>query len=157
MGEASSFTQLEYLAGKHWVNNNYSGYGIDNWHVNIRLTLNLGLRLRRAAACFRAIQPVFQFREADYNTSLGNPVTAAGTLNPACASPLTTGTPFYLNGIEEAGVNGFPRGNVQNKYNTWQPRVGFAYDLFGNGKTVLRGGFGMFYERFRATMSITPL
>jgi hypothetical protein len=57
------------------------------------------------------------------------------------------GTPFYLNGIEIAGVNGFPRGVVQNDYKTYQPRVGFAYDLFGNGKTVLRGGFGTFYER----------
>ncbi len=46
-----------------------------------------------------------------------------------------------------AGVNGFPRGNVQNKYDTWQPRIGFAYDLSGNGKTVVRGGFGMFFER----------
>ena len=65
------------------------------------------------------------------------------------ASQLTTfnGTPFYLNGISLAGVSGFPRGNVQNRYNTWQPRVGFAYDISGSGKTVVRGGFGMFFER----------
>jgi hypothetical protein len=80
---------------------------------------------------------------------LGNPVTAAGTLNPAALSTFSsTGSEqFYLNGIREAGVNGFPRGNVQNTYNTWEPRVGFAYDLAGNGKTVVRAGFGMFFER----------
>ena len=33
LGDAASFTQLEYLAGKHWVNNNYSFYAKDNWHV----------------------------------------------------------------------------------------------------------------------------
>jgi len=42
---------------------------------------------------------------------------------------------------------GFPRGNVQNKYDTIEPRVGFADDFFGNGKTVFRGGVGLFYER----------
>ena len=73
-------------------------------------------------------------------------MTAAGTLNPASLTPYN-GTPFYLNGIRLAGVDGFPRGNVQNKYNTWQPRIGFAYDLTGDGKTVIRGGFGMFFER----------
>ena len=86
------------------------------------------------------------FVPADYNASLGNPVTADGTLDPRSLTPYN-GTPFYLNGIKEAGVNGFPRGNVQNKYNTWQPRIGFAYNLTGDGKTVLRGGFGMFFER----------
>ena len=42
-----------------------------------------------------------------------------------------------------------------NDYNTLQPRVGFSEDLFGNGKTVLRGGFGTFFERCRATTSTT--
>ena len=33
--------------------------------------------------------------------------------------------------FREAGVNGFPKGNVENRYFTWQPRVGFTYDLTG--------------------------
>ena len=48
-----------------------------------------------------------------------------------------------------AGVGGFPKGLVNNDYNTFQPRVGFSEDLFGNGKTVLRGGFGTFFERMQ--------
>jgi hypothetical protein len=81
-----------------------------------------------------------------YDTSLPYPVNPDGTLNPASLSN-SNGQPFYLNGIREAGVNGFPRGAVKNYYFTWQPRLGFAYDLTGDGKTVLRGGFGMFFER----------
>jgi hypothetical protein len=45
--------------------------------------------------------------------------------------------------------NGVPHGLVNNDYNTLQPRIGFSYDLTGAGKTVLRGGFGTFYERLQ--------
>ena len=148
LGDASNFNQLQFLYGKHWVNNNYGFYGNDNWHITPQLTLNLGLRFDGLPHAFERYNKFANFVAADYNTSLGSPVTAAGTLLPSSLSTFsgTTGS-FYLNGIEEAGVNGFPRGNVQNKYNTWEPRIGFAYNLTGNGKTVLRGGFGMFYER----------
>jgi hypothetical protein len=146
LGDASTFEQLNYLYGKHWVNNNYSFYLMDNWHVQPRLTVNLGLRFDGMPHAFERYNQFSNFVPADYNSGLGNPVTAAGTLNPAQLTNFN-GTSFYLNGIQLAGVNGFPRGNVQNKYNTWQPRLGFAYDATGDGKTVIRGGFGMFFER----------
>ena len=146
LGEASSFTQLQFLAGKHWVNNNYGFYGNDNWHITPRLTLNLGLRFDGLPHAYERYDQFANFVPGDYDTSQPYPLNPDGTL---MSSSLTTfnGEPFYLNGIREAGVNGFPRGNVKNTYNTFQPRIGFAYNLFGNGKTVLRGGFGMFFER----------
>jgi hypothetical protein len=146
LGDANTFEQLNYLYGKHWVNNNYGFYVLDNWHVQPRLTLNLGIRFDGMPHAFERYNQFANFVPADYNYGLGNPVTAAGTLDPAQLTNFK-GTPFYLNGIQLAGVNGFPRGNVQNKYNTWQPRIGFAYDATGDGKTVVRGGFGMFFER----------
>jgi len=149
LGDASYYDQLEFLFGKHWVNNNYGFYGNDNWHVTPRLTLNLGLRFDGLPHAFERYDKFSNFVAADYDRSLGNPVQKDGSLTPASLSTFSaTGSEkFYLNGIREAGVGGFPRGNVQNRYNTWEPRVGFALDMFGNGKTVLRGGFGMFYER----------
>jgi hypothetical protein len=146
LGDASTFEQLNYLYGKHWVNNNYGFYVQDNWHIQPRLTLNLGIRFDGLPHAFERYNQFANFVPADYSESLGNPVTAAGTLNPAALTNFK-GTPFYLNGIQLAGVNGFPRGNVQNSYKTWQPRIGFAYDFSGDGKTVIRGGFGMFFER----------
>jgi hypothetical protein len=146
LGDVSNFSQLNYLAGKHWVNNNYSFYALDNWHVIPRLTLNLGIRFDGMPHAYERYNQFANFVAADYNASLGYPLNADGTINPAFLTSSNGGS-FYLNGIRSAGVGGFPRGVVQNYYKTWQPRVGFAYDLSGDGKTVVRGGFGMFFER----------
>jgi hypothetical protein len=146
LGDAASFQQLQYLAGKHWVNNNYGFYANDNWHILPRLTLNLGLRYDGMPHAYERYDQFSNFVPANYDTSLAYPLNADGTLNPASLSNFN-GQTFYLNGIREAGANGLPRGAVRNYYYTWQPRIGFAYDLSGTGTTVLRGGFGMFYER----------
>lgn len=149
LGDAANFSQLEYLYGKHWVSNNYSFYANDNWHVTRNLTLNLGIRYDDIPHTYERYNKFANFVPADYNFDLGNPMQPDGTIRPSQLSTFaaTGSEQFYLNGIEEAGVNGFPKGVVKNYHNTWQPRIGFADDFTGNGKTVLRGGFGMFFER----------
>jgi hypothetical protein len=148
LGLADSWNQLEYLWGKNWVNNNYSGYAIDNWHITPRVTLNLGVRYDGMPHAFERYNKFANFVPGAYSTTLPNAINDDGTLTPGQLSsyPGQNGK-FYLNGIKPAGVNGFPKGNVENRYFTWQPRVGFTYDLSGTGKTVLRGGVGVFYER----------
>ena len=86
----AALTQFEYLAGKHWVNNNYSFYVNDNWHVTPRLTLNLGIRYDGLPHAFERYNQFANFVPADYDPSLGNPVTADGTLDPRSADHLTT-------------------------------------------------------------------
>jgi len=151
LGMASTYSQLEFLAGKHWVNNNYAGYANDDWHVSPRLVLNLGLRYDGLPHAFERYDKFSNFVAEDYDRSLGNPMLPDGTLNPAHLSTFaqTGDEQFYLNGIREAGVNGFPRGNVRNHYYTFQPRIGWAWDISGNGKTVFRGGYGLFWERIQ--------
>ena len=54
-----------------------------------------------------------------------------------------------MNGIGIPGQVGVPKGLVNNHWATFGPRIGFAYDLNGSGKTVIRGGFGIMYERIQ--------
>jgi Carboxypeptidase regulatory-like domain len=149
LGLTSTYTQLQSQRTDHWLTNNYSFYGQDNWHVTPRLSVQLGLRWDFLPHTYEKNNDVANFVPSAFNAanaqspdpSSGNlSVTGAGITN-------VNGESFYLNGIEEAGVNGFPRGLVKSDYRTVEPRIGFAYDLNGDGKTVLRGGAGVFYER----------
>ncbi|MBW4027354.1 TonB-dependent receptor [Acidipila rosea] len=150
LGDASSYSQLQSLNQDHWVNNTYSGYANDNWNITSRLTLNLGLRYDGLPHAFERYNRFANFIPGDYSAANAPQFNSDGSLNPngpGFSTPAGFTTPFYLNGMQLAGVNGFPRGAVRNYYGTIMPRVGFAWNVGPDSKTVLRGGFGLFYER----------
>ncbi len=150
LGIASSYSQFQAVPIRHYVNQTPSAYVMDNWHVTPRLSLQLGLRYDALPHAWERSNAVSNFNPDLYLTSETAQFNSDGSLNPNGPGFQTVnGTRFYLNGMGLAGQNGFPRGLVVNDYNTLQPRVGFSEDIFGNGKTVLRGGFGTFYERMQ--------
>jgi hypothetical protein len=94
-------------------------FGQDQWRVNTRLTLQLGLRYDIITRPYEV-----QNRQASFD--------------------IYTTSPTYAQ-VLEAGVNGVSRTIINNSFVDFAPRVGFAYDLHGTGKQVLRGGYGIFY------------
>ncbi len=153
LGFASSFQQLNQQSIFHWLNNTYSLYAQDNWRAFPRLTLNLGLRWDGLPRVFEKNNRTSNFVPAAFNAAdAQSPSPIDGSLDPTgpgFSQPPGAPVPFYLNGVQLAGVNGVPRGLVKNSWGTIQPRVGFAYDFNGDGKTVIRGGVGVFFERIQ--------
>jgi len=150
LGLTGGYSQFQAVPIRHYVNQTPSAYAMDNWHVTPRLTLQLGLRYDALPHAWERSQQVANFNPAAYNQSNAPIWKSDGTISTASQGIATVNSvQYYLNGMGLAGVEGFPNGLVVNDYKTLQPRVGFSEDMFGNGKTVLRGGFGTFFERMQ--------
>jgi hypothetical protein len=151
LGLPGSYSQYQSAPTRHYVNQTPSAYAMDNWHVTPRLTLQLGLRFDALPHAWEKNNYIGNFVQADYKYN-ALPIWNGNSSSINSSSPdlyTFNGIPSYINGMELAGQNHIPPGLVSNDYNTLQPRIGFSEDLFGNGKTVLRGGFGTFFERMQ--------
>jgi Carboxypeptidase regulatory-like domain/TonB-dependent Receptor Plug Domain len=118
-------------------------YFQDDWRVTSRLTLNLGLRW----SIFGRYQ---ELHDQEFNFSTGAFVSANAPqlfpFNSGNTALLMPGSGNFLNGIIQCGAKGVTTGCLKNKWINPGPRIGFAFDPKGDGKTAIRGGYGIFFE-----------
>ena len=139
----------------------------DNWKVSRKLTLDYGLRFYWIQPQYDAALQTSSFNPSLYDRNSGatliqpalqngqqvgiNPITGAVLPNALVGSIVSTGKGFvnglYANGMGLSGQNGYPRGLINDRGIHYAPRVGVAYQAFE--RTVIRAGFGMFYDRFQ--------
>ncbi len=114
----------------------FSGYVQDDWRVNNRLTVNFGVRLERETGLIEKDNQA----TVSFDQTVVNPLNSQVNL----IDPLTGQKRQVLGGLVYAGVNGAPTVQGNQPAVKVAPRAGMVYSF--NDKTVLRGGWGLYYS-----------
>ena len=130
LGEAATFRQNSGL-NRNFKGTNTGLFVQDDWKVLPRLTLNLGLRW-------------------ELNTPYTSDGNALATFEAGVQSQRFPTAPL---GVLFPGDPGIPDGIAPTIFTNFAPRIGFAWDVFGHGKTAVRAGYGIFYAAGMANLT----
>jgi hypothetical protein len=175
LGVYTNYTQASAKVYAAYDYKEVSGYIQDTWKIHPRVTLDLGVRLSWLQPVQNTAGPESYFNPSAWQASMaprlyrpvcvGASTCASGSTAYRAIDPATTGAPtvadtlpsFYVGKIVpnsgsltdgmELTTNGYPKGGVTVPSIFPQPRIGIAWDVMGNQKTVVRTGFGISYDR----------
>jgi hypothetical protein len=169
LGNFKSYTQASHYYVNDYRYKNIEWYLEDTWKALPNLSLNFGMR-------FSVMPPMYEDhnRLASFQPSLYDPSKAVVLYQPTleggvrkALNPLTNeilpstfigkvvpGSGDINNGMVVAGTNGYSRGLADSRGLHYSPRLGIAWQPWGiDSKTVVRAGFGIFYERIQGNMT----
>ena len=144
-GQIGSFSQTNVQTKYYNRYKILEPYIQDDWRVTKKLTLNLGLRISLFGTYREKLMQAYNFDPAVYSLASAPQIDINGTVTGQAGAIIpNSGNPFT--GLVQCGVGGVPAGCMKGHLFNPAPRVGFAYDPFGDGKTAIRGGYGIFFE-----------
>jgi hypothetical protein len=134
LGYARTYSESSGVTYNDNQRRSFEWYVNDRWRLTPRLSISIGVRWSHFGIPWEPTSRYRVFWPEDFNRS------NAVAVDPISGT-IVTGSGDVYNGVT----------NPQNRFHTfqgnWAPRFSFAYDLLGNAKTAIRGGYGLFYSR----------
>jgi len=174
LGTFQQYSETSSLAWMKVLTKGVEFFAQDNWKVTRNLTLDYGLRMYVLSPIIERHNFIAGFVPDRYDPSKQVQLIEPGRNPSGKRVGIHPVTGEYYAAAQIGGIapesgdpsNGmlipgkevdYPRALMDNRGIQWGPRFGFAYDPWGNGRTAIRAGFGIFYNRFFMGAVSNPL